>query len=149
MTFQIKHYEALSKDELYEIMQLRNEVFVVEQNCVYQDIDGKDLDAYHLSYYEGSELIGYLRILNKGISYKEVSVGRVLVKEDHRDKKVGRIMMEESIDYIKEVMNEPRIRISAQAYLKKFYGSLGFKIVSDDYLEDDIPHVEMLLEFEA
>lgn len=147
MTFQIKHYEALSKDELYQIMKLRNEVFVVEQNCVYQDIDGKDLDAYHLCYYDQEELIGYLRILNKGVSYQEVSVGRVLVKEKHRDKKLGRIMMVESIDYIKEVMNEPSVRISAQAYLKKFYGSLGFDIVSDDYLEDDILHVEMLLEF--
>ncbi|MBI9015159.1 MAG: GNAT family N-acetyltransferase [Clostridiales bacterium] len=145
MTYNIKHYDLLTKDELYQIMKLRNEVFVVEQTCVYQDIDGKDLDAYHLCCYEGDELIGYLRILNPGLSYKEMSIGRVLVKDTYRDKKIGKLIMEESINYIKEVLNQTVVRISAQAYLQKFYTSLGFDTVSEEYLEDDIPHIEMLL----
>jgi len=145
MTYNIKHYDLLTKDELYQIMKLRNEVFVVEQTCVYQDIDGKDLDAYHLCCYDEEELVGYLRILNPGQSYKEMSIGRVLVRESHRDKKVGKLIMVESIDYIKEVLNETVVRISAQAYLQKFYSSLGFETVSEEYLEDDIPHIEMLL----
>jgi len=147
MTSRVKHYDLLTKDELYEIMQLRNEVFVVEQNCVYQDIDGKDTTAFHLCYYDKDELVGYLRILNRGASYDEVSIGRVIVKASHRDKKIGRVIMVESIDYIKTVLNEPTIRISAQAYLKKFYTSLGFEVVSDEYLEDNIPHIEMSMNF--
>lgn len=145
MTYNIKHYDLLTKDELYQIMKLRNEVFVVEQTCVYQDIDGKDTDAYHLCCYDGDELVGYLRILDHGQSYNEISIGRVLVKETHRDKKIGKLIMNESIDYIKEVLNETVVRISAQAYLQKFYTSLGFEIVSEEYLEDEIPHIEMLL----
>jgi len=145
MTYNIKHYDLLTKDELYQIMKLRNEVFVVEQTCVYQDIDGKDLDAYHLCCYDNDELVGYLRILNPGQSYNEMSIGRVLVRESHRDKKVGKLIMVESIDYIKEVLNETVVRISAQSYLQKFYSSLGFETVSKEYLEDDIPHIEMLL----
>lgn len=145
MTYNIKHYDLLTKDELYQIMKLRNEVFVVEQTCVYQDIDGKDLNAYHLCCYDGDELVGYLRILNSGQSYTEMSIGRVLVKDTYRNKKIGKLIMDESIDYIKEVLNETVVRISAQAYLQKFYASLGFKIVSEEYLEDEIPHIEMLL----
>lgn len=147
MTSHIKHYDLLTKDELYEIMKLRNEVFVVEQNCVYQDIDGKDTTALHLCYYDQGELVAYLRILNRGTSYEDVSIGRVLVKASHRDQKLGRLIMDESIGYIKTELDEPSIKISAQAYLKKFYTSLGFEVVSDEYLEDGILHLEMSLNF--
>ena len=145
MIVDIKHYKELSKDELYDILKLRCQVFVVEQTCPYLDIDGKDLDAYHLSCYEKDDLIAYLRILKKGVSYEEISIGRVLVKHNYRNKNIGRVMMEKSIDFIENTLNEDLVRISAQAYLESFYKSLGFSPVSDPYLEDDILHLEMLL----
>jgi len=139
----IKEFKELIHHELYDILALRNEVFIVEQNCPYLDIDHKDKDALHLMIYD-RELVAYLRILDKNVSYDEVSIGRVLVKESHRGQKLGQKIMIEAIEYIKDVMKEDKIRISAQAYLKSFYESLGFKCVSDIYLEDDIPHIEML-----
>ena len=140
MTLEIKHFSELSKLELYEMLKLRNEVFVVEQKCYYQDCDGHDLDAHHLLCYD-DELVGYLRILKPGVTYDEASIGRVVVKETHRSHKVGKKIMVAAIEYL-----EPPIRISAQEYLLSFYKSLGFVQVSEMYLEDDIPHVEMLLE---
>lgn len=139
MMLEIKHFSELSNTELYEILKLRNEVFVVEQKCYYQDCDGHDLDAHHLLCYD-DELIGYLRILKSGVTYDEASIGRVVVKRSHRSHKIGQKIMQAAIEYL-----EPPIRISAQAYLLSFYQSLGFKQVSEMYLEDDIPHVEMLL----
>lgn len=145
MNISIKHYEALSKKELYDIMQLRNEVFVVEQNCPYQDIDGKDLQAYHLTVYD-QDLVAYLRVLDAGLSFHEASIGRVLVKETHRKQDLGRLIMEKAIDYMRKKEMLP-IKISAQAYLQKFYEGLGFVVCSDPYLEDDIPHIGMKLDF--
>lgn len=137
MTIEIKHFSEMDKKTLYTALMLRNEVFVVEQACCYQDCDGKDLDAYHLLCYD-SELVGYLRILPSGISYEEASIGRVVVKESHRGLALGRKMMLAAVEYL----NEP-IRISAQEYLVDFYKSLGFEKTSQMYLEDGIPHVEM------
>jgi ElaA protein len=145
MVSKFKTYEALTKDELYQILHLRNEVFVVEQACPYQDIDGKDLDAYHLLMFDDQQLIGYLRILKPGTSYEEASIGRVIIKKSHRDKRLGRVLMQESIDFVQNELNLQTLRISAQCYLEKFYTSLGFARVSEDYMEDDIPHLEMLL----
>lgn len=144
MEFYIKSYNELCKEELYEILKVRNEVFVVEQECPYQDCDGKDKHAYHLYIIENNKIIGYLRILNKGISYDEVSIGRVLVHKNHRNKGIGRKLMQKAIDHILNEMKEYDIRISAQVYLLDFYSSLGFKTTSKEYLEDDIPHIEML-----
>lgn len=144
MEFKIKKFNELTIEELYKILRARNEVFVVEQACIYQDCDNKDYNSYHLYLEEGNEVVGYLRIVNKGISYDEISIGRVLVKETHRNKGLSRRMMLEGIKFIEENLNSTEIRLSGQVYIKKFYESLGFKQVSEEYLEDDIPHVEML-----
>lgn len=142
----IKRFDDLTINELYAIMQLRFEVFVIEQACLYQDIDGKDQKSYHLMCTNASgELLGYLRILDAGVSYDEVSIGRVVVSEEGRGLGLGRRIMEEAIAFIKTVKQGDSVRISAQAYLLDFYKSLGFDQVSEVYLEDDIPHIEMLL----
>ena len=141
--FKIKPFNELSTTELYEILQLRSEVFVVEQNCVYQDIDGKDQKAIHvLGYYEGV-LATYSRLFKPNEYFNDSSIGRVIVKESHRDKKLGHDLMKASIDAVKDLFNETNITISAQLYLQKFYESHGFVTVGESYLEDDIPHIEM------
>ncbi len=140
----LKTFGELTTEELYQILKLRNEIFVVEQNCIYQDCDNKDLRAWHLFYQEEGQVVAYLRILPKGVSYDEVSIGRVIVHSDFRGKGLSRTMMKHAIDYIIHEIHENKIRISAQAYLQSFYSSLGFKMVSELYLEDEIPHIEML-----
>ena len=144
MEYKIRTFDELSNRELYSILRLRSEIFVVEQNCVYQDLDNKDLNAYHLMAVENGELIGYLRILNKGVSYKEASIGRVVVKKEYRRKKLGLEIINKGIDFIINTMKEKEVRISAQVYAKNLYEKAGFVEVSEEYLEDDIPHVEML-----
>lgn len=144
MEFKLKRFNELTTDELYKLLRVRNEVFVVEQNCVYQDCDNKDYGAYHLFCEKDDEIIGCLRILNRGVSYEEVSIGRVLVKENYRGTGVSRDMMLKALRFIEEELKETEVRISAQVYIKKFYENVGFKIVSDEYLEDEIPHVQML-----
>lgn len=144
MEWKIKKFNELSTEELYKILHLRSEVFVVEQNCVYQDCDNKDIKAEHLLCVEDDKVIATLRILNKGVSYDEISIGRVAVDKEYRRKDLGRKSMELAIEYIKEKYGDSPIRISAQNYIKDFYKSLGFREVSDVYLEDDIPHIEML-----
>lgn len=144
MKFEIKKFNELSIDELYEILKLRSEVFVVEQQCVYEDCDGKDQKSYHLFSKEDNEIIFYLRILEKDVSYDEVSIGRVLVSKKHRGKGLAKQMIIEAITFIENILNEKEVRISAQKYLLKFYSNLKFVKVSDVYLEDDIPHIEML-----
>ena len=141
MKINIKHFDELTTKELYEILYLRCKVFVVEQACIYQDCDGKDKDAYHLMMYD-DDIVGYLRILKPGVSYDEISIGRVLVKEEYRHLKLGKEIMKEAISFI-EAEGYNKIRISAQLYLEKFYQSLGFESASESYLEDDIPHIEM------
>lgn len=144
MEYKIRTFDELSNKELYSILRLRSEIFVVEQNCVYQDLDNKDLNAYHLMAVENGELIGYLRILNKGVSYKEASIGRVVVKKEYRRKKLGLEIINKGIDFIINTLQEKEVRISAQVYAKNLYKKAGFVEVSEEYLEDDIPHVEML-----
>lgn len=144
MEYKIRTFDELSNRELYSILRLRSEIFVVEQNCVYQDLDNKDLNAYHLMAVENGELIGYLRILNKGVSYKEASIGRVVVKKEYRRKKLGLEIINKGIDFIINTLQEKEVRISAQVYAKNLYKKAGFVEVSEEYLEDDIPHVEML-----
>ncbi|MBF4693313.1 GNAT family N-acetyltransferase [Fusibacter ferrireducens] len=142
----IKRFDDLTIYELYDVMRLRFEVFVIEQSCLYPEIDGKDQQAYHLMCKDDEgELLGYLRILDAGVSYAETSIGRVVVKEKARGLNLGKKIMTEAISFIKTVRHIEAIRISAQAYLLEFYKSLGFEAVSDEYLEDDIPHIEMLL----
>lgn len=144
MEWKIKKYEDLTVDELYNILKIRNEIFVVEQNCPYQDCDGKDKQAYHLFLVNDNDIIAYTRILKKGVSYEEVSIGRFLVAEKYRGKGIAKEMLSKSIDFIEEVLGEKEIRISAQVYIMNLYLKYGFKKVTDTYLEDGIPHVEML-----
>jgi ElaA protein len=141
--WKIKTFEQLSTPEVYQILRLRAEVFVVEQNCVYQDIDNKDQKALHLfGEFEG-EIIAYSRLFQPGDYFEFSSIGRVVVAEKYRDKNYGHELIDLSILAIKNHFNEQNITISAQLYLKKFYQSHGFIATSKTYLEDDIPHIEM------
>jgi ElaA protein len=144
MNWKIKRFQELKTEEIYEILRIRNEVFIVEQHCAYLDCDDKDRTAVHLFLVENHEIIAYLRILQKGISYDEISIGRVLVNENHRGKGLAQEMMNKAITFIEEDLKEREIRISAQAHLIGFYKGCGFEKVSEVYLEDDIPHMEML-----
>jgi ElaA protein len=141
----IKTFNDLSPQDIYNILQLRSEVFVVEQNCVYQDIDDKDQYALHLLLKKDDYLIGYSRIFKAGDYFKEASIGRVLVKKEDRNNRHGSLLMELSIKAIKDHLKENTVKISAQTYLKKFYNELGFDPVGEEYLEDGIPHIAMLL----
>jgi ElaA protein len=141
----IKKFNELSPQDIYSILQLRSEVFVVEQNCVYQDIDDKDQYALHLLLKKDDYLIGYSRIFKAGDYFKEASIGRVLVKKEDRNNRHGSLLMELSIKAIKDHLKENTVKISAQTYLKKFYNELGFDPVGEEYLEDGIPHIAMLL----
>lgn len=144
MNWEINHFKELNKEVLYDFLVLRSKVFVVEQNCPYQDVDGNDSDAYHVTAYDKDKLIAYCRILKPGVSYDEISIGRVIVEPDYRKDGYGKLLMEKAIQFVTEELKASAIRISAQAYLKNFYEGLGFKQVSEIYLEDDIPHLEML-----
>ena len=143
LKFEIKRFNELSTQELYDVLQLRSEVFVVEQNCVYQDIDGKDAKAIHLLGSCNGEIVAYVRIFKPGDYFEQASIGRVVVKHIYRDRKWGYDLMNEAIQATEKVFNETKITISAQLYLKKFYENLGFAQTSEMYLEDDIPHIEM------
>jgi ElaA protein len=141
--WKIKSFENLSVHELYDIMRLRSEIFVVEQNCVYLDLDGKDKVALHLyGEFEG-KIVAYSRLFKAGISFENASIGRVVVDANYRDRKWGHDLMREAIAGIKNHFGESKITIAAQLYLKKFYESHGFVQTSEMYLEDDIPHIEM------
>lgn len=140
-----KKFDELSSSELYAIMQLRNEVFVVEQNCVYQDADNKDQLSWHHMGWQGDKLVAYTRLLPQGVAYtKEPSIGRVVTSPFARGGGIGRELMEKSIAQLYKLFGETPIKIGAQLYLLKFYTSLGFKQTSDIYLEDNIEHVEMV-----
>lgn len=142
----IKSFEELINIELYDILRLRSEVFVVEQNCPYQDLDGKDLKSFHLvGRNENKEILAYARIVPAGISFKEISIGRVISSEKARGTGAGKELMKQAISFVKNKFGNIPIRIGAQCYLIKFYSGFGFEIASEEYLEDNIPHIEMLL----
>lgn len=145
MKWIIKKFSELSIKELYNIMVLRQEVFVVEQTCVYQDADGKDEDAIHIwGLNNERQMVAYQRVLPPGISYKEASIGRIATTMQIRGKGYGRQLVLEALKAIKQEYGGVDIRISAQTHLKPFYESLGFVFTGKDYLEDGIPHSEML-----
>ena len=149
MNWKIKKFKELNVEEVYKILALRNEVFIVEHGCAYLDRDYKDLNSYHLFAEENGEIIAYLRILEKGVSYDEISIGRVAVKKTYRGKGISREMMLKAIEFVENNLNESTIKIQAQAYLLNFYSSLGFKAVSEEYLEDNIPHICLLYTSDA
>lgn len=142
-----KHFNKLTVDELYEIMALRQKVFVIEQNCPYLDADGKDLNAMHLMGRDAEgELVAYTRLLPTGVSYPDyASIGRVVSSEKVRGKGVGKELMQESIRWMHKLFPNERVKIGAQTYLLAFYTSLGFVSTDENYLEDDIPHTTMIL----
>lgn len=144
MDWKIKSFDELTTKELYKILKIRGEVFVVEQTCPYLDPDGKDEKCWHLYAEEDGQMVAYARILAKGLSYEEMSIGRVLVKEECRKKGIARKLVQRAMDFITGTLGENEIKIGAQAYLIDFYKSLGFEPVSEVYLEDDIPHIDML-----
>jgi ElaA protein len=141
-----KPFSALNPEELYALIRLRSQVFVVEQNCVFQDLDGKDQGCYHLmGWVAGTPLLAaYARIVPPGLSYPEPSIGRVVTAPEVRGQGAGKALMEQAIGQVYALFGVQAIKIGAQQYLERFYGSLGFVQTSEMYLEDDIPHIEMV-----
>lgn len=145
MIWKLKYFTELTPQELYAIIQLRNEVFVVEQNCIFQDADNKDLNAHHLMGWLDGTLAAYVRILAPGEAFAEMSIGRVVTHPAHRKKGMGKLLMQEAIHQAYQLFGKQPIRIGAQCYLIAFYESLGFEIDGEVYDEDGIEHIEMLL----
>ncbi len=147
MNFHFKNFNELTLDEFHNIVQLRINVFVVEQDCPYPELDNKDRTAMHLfAYAEGSsnEIIAYTRIFKPGDYYEEAAFGRVVVHPDYRKQQLGYELIEKTIEAIETQFNISKIKIGAQTYLKKFYESFGFKQAGDAYIEDGIPHIYMV-----
>jgi len=139
-----KSFTELLPHELYAILQLRNEVFVVEQDCVFQDCDDKDQLSYHFMGWQQNKLIAYTRLMPAGLAYKEISIGRVVISPSARRQKIGEELMKRSIDKIQNLFGNFSIKIGAQLYLKKFYEHFGFSTCGEVYLEDGIRHIKML-----
>jgi ElaA protein len=143
MQISLKEFSELTVNQLFEIYKLRNEVFIVEQNCVYQDVDDKDLKSKHLLITIENILVAYARIIPPGISYKEPGIGRVVVKKEFRGNNYAKILMKSCLSNMFELFKNQDIMLSAQTYLIKFYSDLGFNIEGNEYLEDNIPHIKM------
>lgn len=144
MHIEVKKFQELTLNQLYDILQLRSEVFVVEQDCVYQDLDGRDHKALHVLGSKDGAVVAYTRIFKSGDYFEQASIGRVVVKSSERKYGYGVDIMKASIDAVETYFKETTIHISAQCYLLKFYNSLGFEAVGGEYLEDGIPHVGMV-----
>ena len=144
MKFIYKHFSELTLEELYQLLKLRAEIFVVEQNCVYNDLDDLDKHAIHQFLQKDNELIAYSRLLLPGTRFTDFSIGRVVVKQTERGNGLGIKMMEEAKKYMMERMGATSIKVSAQKYLQNFYESLGFSVITEEYLEDGIPHLGMM-----
>lgn len=140
----IKSFDALSKEELYEILRVRTAIFVVEQECAYQEVDNHDQKALHVMGMEQGELIAYSRVFRAGDYTDEASIGRVLVIHPHRNKGLARAIMKASLEAVKTQFNTNTVTVSAQRYLEGFYEDLGFRIFGEPYLEDGIPHIKMI-----
>lgn len=142
--WKIKSFTELSVTELYEILRIRQAVFVVEQTCNYLDADGYDDKAIHLWAEQNGEILAYCRIFDAGIKYQEASIGRVLTNPNYRNLRLGKTLMQFALFIIEARFRAGDVRISAQDYLLKFYSEFGFQDTGKKYLEDDIPHTEML-----
>ncbi len=142
----LKTFDELSNLELYEILRLRSEIFVVEQQSIYNDPDGYDLDAYHLIIEDNGSVVGALRILPEKTRFEDISIGRLVVKKQYMGQGIGRSIMEIALKFITNDLKKDTIRLSGQSYLSEFYTSLGFSKVSEEYLEDGILHYEFLYE---
>ncbi|WP_172256567.1 GNAT family N-acetyltransferase [Saccharibacillus deserti] len=146
MQWHLKSFEQLSGDEVYRILRERVNVFVLEQNCLYPEIDGKDPLCHHLFAEQGGQIAAYCRLLPPGLAYPQASIGRVLVNDAFRGRGLAQELMNRAIAFLSAESQPVPIKIQAQHYLEKFYGSFGFRAISDVYPEDGIPHVDMLLE---
>ena len=145
MKVETKKFSELSVSELYELLKLRTEIFVVEQECIYQDMDGKDNKAIHILGKEEDKILAYTRIFGPGDYYDQPSIGRVVVDKQRRGEEKGKEIMEVSIKYVRDNYQDKDIVLSAQKYLEKFYKDLGFFVEGEEYLEDGIPHQRMIL----
>lgn len=147
MTWILKSFSELTLDELYDIIALRNKVFICEQQCIYQDIDGLDKKTWHLfaKNENSQQIIAYTRLLPQDITFSQASIGRVIVAKDYRGSGLAHELMTKAISMTLELFNTNTIKIMAQEYLVSFYQSHGFVITSESYLEDNIPHIDMLL----
>lgn len=143
MKIVVKRFEELSTEELYRILKVRFEVFIMEQNCIYPEIDGRDQHSFHVYLGDDIGIKAYLRVVDKGISHEEVSIGRVLTTE--RGIGLGNRILSEGIRVARERMKADRIVIEAQSYAKEYYEKFGFIQISEEYLEDGIPHIQMIL----
>ncbi len=141
----IKTFRELTTEELYAILQLRSAIFVIEQQCIYQDMDGKDKKAIHVLGYAEEELVAYTRAFGPGDYFSEASIGRVAVRESHRGKGLGYQIMETTIEAIEAIFSTQKIALSAQSYLKEFYRDMGFIPEGPEYEEDGIPHIRMVM----
>jgi ElaA protein len=140
----VKHFRDLTPYEVYSMLRLRNEVFVVEQNCVFQDADNKDLYCHHVLMYENKQLVAYARLVPKGLTYEEMSIGRVVTSALVRGTGAGKQLMQVAIESCYRLFGPGPIKIGAQLYAEKFYNSLGFTSTGAVYDEDGIPHTEMI-----
>lgn len=144
MEFIVKAFHDLTLNDFHDIIALRIEVFVIEQNCPYQDLDGKDKVGFHLLVKQDGKIIGTTRILPQGVSYPEVSIGRVVIAKSHRMLKIGHQLMEKSMEFVYQYFGLVDVKLSAQKHLEKYYNHHGFLSTGKEYLEDGIPHVEMI-----
>lgn len=144
LDIKVKSFKEFDIEELYNVLQLRSDIFVVEQDCVYLDIDGKDDKAIHVLGYKDDKVVAYTRIFKPGDYFDQASIGRVAVHKEYRKFGYGKIIMQASIKAVEEQFNKNEIKISAQKYLTKFYTDLGFKSTGEEYLEDGIPHIAMI-----
>lgn len=145
MTWKLLTFEQLSNYQLYNIIKERLNIFIVEQNCPYPELDDIDYDCYHFFFEEDGEVKAYCRILDAGLKYKEASIGRVIVKEKYRRHGLATELLNKAISFTQNELKQQQIKIQAQDYLRQFYGSFGFEPISEVYLEDGIPHVDMIL----
>ncbi|NNE78414.1 MAG: GNAT family N-acetyltransferase [Pricia sp.] len=145
LQIKVKSFNQLTTQELHDILQLRSQIFVVEQDCVYEDIDGKDGKALHVLGTKAGVIVAYARIFRSGEYFEEAGIGRVAVKKSQRKYGYGKQIMKASIEAVHNHFKESEIRVSAQLYLERFYHSLGFEQVAEGYLEDGIPHIGMVL----
>lgn len=146
MQWRLKKFNDLTLDELYGILKLRVGVFVVEQNCPYQDIDDKDQLSYHLFLEDEREIVAVLRILPENVSFDEVAIGRIIVKKSYRGQGISKIMINKALEFIINDLGKNKVKLSGQAYLTDFYRGLGFEKISDAYMEDGIKHYDFLYE---
>ena len=144
LKIEVKKFKDLSLSELYDILQLRSEVFVVEQDCVYQDIDGKDSEALHVIGFKNQKIVAYTRCFKPGFYFEEAAIGRVVVKKSERKFGYGHEIMKASDRAIQQYYNTSNIKLSAQQYLIKFYEFHGYTTTGEGYLEDGIPHIAMV-----